>query len=76
MPKQTVPPLSADWGARRQRRLVLLVFVPALVLLSLGFGVVLPFFVVFDGAVAPPLHGVSGVVSGVTVTLGFARSDA
>ena len=46
-------------------------FVPGLVLVGLGFGVVLPFFVVFDRTVAPPPHGVGGVVSGVPVTLGF-----
>jgi hypothetical protein len=54
-----------------------LVFAPDLVLVGLGFGVVLPAFLVFDGgAGAAPPHGVSGVVSGITVTLGFPQSDA
>src|SRR5208283_5852686 len=63
-----VVPLRASVPRRQsQRRLPVLVLIAALA--GFGFDTVPPSFWEFGGALDPPLHGVSGVVSGVTVTL-------
>jgi len=59
-------------GGSPEWRLPVLALISALVSVGFGSGVVPPSSLVFVGAVDSPLHGVSGVVSGVTVTLGCA----